>query len=58
MLKKWLIRYNRSGEITPFYSSAKTQEEVLRTTRRKMMEKYEITYAKAKELDYEIILIK
>jgi hypothetical protein len=57
MLEKWKIKVNRSGELSTWYTSAKTQEDALRNVRRKVMKKYEITYAKAKDLDYEVMLL-
>jgi hypothetical protein len=58
MLAKWQIKVNRSGEVLSYYTSAKTQEDALRNVRRRVMKKYGISYAKAKDLDYEIMLIK
>jgi hypothetical protein len=58
MLAKWKIKINRSGEVTTYYSTAKVQEDALRNVRRRVMKLYGISYAKAKDLDYDVTIIK
>jgi hypothetical protein len=58
MPEKWKILVNRSGEVSTWWTTAKMQEDALRNVRRRVMKLYGISYAKVKDLDYEITLIK